>query len=90
MRDGAGRGGRGAVGRAWGESRWAAAAQSGAGQHGAEVGEKREGEEVRWGGCDALSGLWLCRSTPPGGLDFLFSKWVLCFTCFRSVVESIA
>ena len=54
MREWAGRGGRGAVGRAWSGSRRAAAAQSGAGQHGAEVGQKREGEEVRWGGCDAL------------------------------------
>ena len=56
VRDGAGRGGQGAVGRAWGGSRRAAAAQSqsGAGQHGAEVGQKREGEEVRWGDCDAL------------------------------------
>ena len=41
MRDGAGRGGRVAVGRAWGGSRRAAAAQSGAGQHGAVVGQKR-------------------------------------------------
>ena len=72
MREWAGRGGRGAVGRAWSGSRRAAAAQSGAGQHGAEVGQKREGEEVRWGGCDRL----LVRAA--GGLKKI-AKWVLCF-----------
>ena len=60
--DEAGRAGRG-LGAGWGGtrragrgraqgcagSRRAAAAQSGAGQHEAEVGQKREGEEVRWG-----------------------------------------
>ena len=49
VRDRAGRGGRGAVGQACAGSRRAAAAQSGAGQHGADVGQTREGEEVRWG-----------------------------------------
>ena len=58
VRDGAGRGGRGAVGQACAGSRRAAAAQSGAGQHGVEVKQKREAgrvsEEVRaeaGGGC---------------------------------------
>ena len=49
VRDRAGRGGRGAVGQACAGSRRAAVVHSGAGQHGAEVVQKREGEEVRWG-----------------------------------------
>ena len=81
--DEAGRAGRGlgrGLGAGWGGSRQAAAAQSGAGQHGTEVRQKREGEKVRWGGCDALS------VRAAGGLKET-AKWVLWFVAFRSMLD---
>ena len=65
MLDGAGRGGRGAVGCG---SRRATVAQGGAGRHRAEAGRRREGEEVMCGVIVMLCRL--CRSEPAAAGGF--------------------
>ena len=83
-RGGVGWGRAGIAGAGWGGTRrvgagvgWVtrrdAVAQGGAGRHRAEAGRRREGEEVRWGDCDALP---LCRSASLAA----FKK--ICNRCF--------